>query len=181
MRRLHAPLLALLLLYGPSSGAEAGETGYAARDVEVRPEPRNDAPVTARLAKGARYELLERKLSWARIRIGAGEGWTLFFFLMSGDAPSSQSPGLAVSELWKLGTDRQGSGGGITATIGTRGLDDAQLASARFNGRELEQLESMGVPAPAGASFAAEGGLASRQVEPLGAPAALAGASGGSN
>lgn len=169
-------VLAMLL-----RGAFAGETGYAARDVEVRAGPRNDAPVTGKLAKGARYELLERKLSWARIKTGAGEGWTLFFFLMSGEAPTSQSPGLAVSELWTLGTDRRSSGGGITATIGTRGLDDAQLAAARFNDRELDHLESMSVPAPGGASFAAEGGLASRQVEPLAAPAAPAGAVGGGN
>jgi hypothetical protein len=168
--------LAILLFGLLCQAALAGETGYAAREVEVRAEPRNDALLIGKLAKGARFELLERKLSWARISADGRQGWTLFFFLMSGDPPSPQSPGLAVSELWTLGTDRQSSGGRVTATIGTRGLDDAQLASARFDAKELAALEALSQPPQAAAAFAADAGLAKQSVDPLQPSTPLAGA-----
>ena len=167
--------LVFVLLCALFPEAFSAETGYATREVEVRAEPRNNAALVGKLAKGTRYELLERQMSWARISAGGWQGWTLFYFLMNGEPPSPQSPGLAVSELWTLGTDRATSGGRITATIGTRGLDEAKLAAARFDAKQLELLESLSLPAQSAAAFAGEGGLATRQVDLLRPEAPVAG------
>ena len=158
MRRLLAGLALAFAL-----GAQAGEAGHTTRELEMRAEPRADAAVVAKLARGARFELLERRMSWAQVESDGRRGWVLFFFLMAGEPPKPAG-GTAVAEAWTLGTQRPSQGGGVTATIGVRGIDEEQLRAARFNAEELKRLEHYAMPRQVGEGFAAEAGLAPRDV-----------------
>ena len=111
----------------------------------------------------ARFELLERRMSWAQVESDGRRGWVLFFFLMAGEPPKPAG-GTAVAEAWTLGTQRPSQGGGVTATIGVRGIDEEQLRAARFNAEELKRLEHYAMPRQVGEGFAAEAGLAPRDV-----------------
>jgi len=149
-------------------GAWGGESGYAARDIELRAEPVAGASVVATVAKGQQFEILGGEKAWVQVKAGERSGWTLLFFVMKGDPPQSVSAGRTASELWNLGTDRDK--GQITSTIGVRGIDEEQLKAARFNAEELRRLESYGLPKAEGDAFASQGGLAPRQVNYLAEP-----------
>jgi len=153
-------LLALLPL-----GAWGGESGYAARDIELRAEPVAGASVVGSVAKGQQFEIVGEQKAWVQVKSASSTGWTLLFYVMKGDPPQGVSAGRAASELWNLGTDRDK--GQITSTIGIRGIDEEQLRSAHFDAEELRRLESYGLPKEAGDTFAAQGALAPRQVNYL--------------
>jgi hypothetical protein len=146
--------------------ASASETGHTTRDLEMRAEPKAGAAVVGSLAKGARFELLKRQMSWAQVSAEGKQGWVLFFYLLAGEAPKPAG-GAAFAEAWTLGTQRAAQGDRVTATLGVRGIDEEQLRSARFNAEELKRLEAYAVPAQAGESFAQEVALSRRNVSYL--------------
>ena len=163
-------LLALALL--PLAG-HAGEPGFAIRDLELRAAPDNAAPVTGKLARNGRYELLQRRSVWAQITAGGQQGWVLFFYLATGEAPK---PGAARELGGALGLAGGRPAGDITAVIGARGLTEEQLRAAQFNEGEMARLEALRVPREVLQSWAREGGLTPQRVEYLDAGAAPGGA-----
>ncbi len=61
----------------------------------------------------------------------------------------------------------EGSSGNITANMGIRGLDEAELENAHPNSEELKQLMGNSVSGKAAKEFARVGGLKSRKVKVL--------------
>lgn len=152
----------LLLLF--ALPAWAGETGYASREIELRASPESGAPVTAKLAKQTKFEILAEQKAWSQIKAGDVVGWTLTFYVLKGEPAPQVSAGRRLSELFSLGTERRSE---TTATIGVRGLDEEQLKSAQFNEPELKRLEALGVPRSEGDSFARRGQLQPQKVDYL--------------
>lgn len=171
-------LAALLITLALPLAALAGEPGYAIRDLELRAEPRNEAPVIAKLARNGRYELLQRKQVWAQISANGREGWVLFFYLAVGEAPK---PGAGRELGGALGLATGRPQGDITAVIGARGLTEEQLKAARFDAEELARLEALRVSRDTAQAWAREGALSPQQVEALAAPASTAGDSAAPN
>jgi hypothetical protein len=157
--------LALLLLL--PGAAVAAEPGYASRDVDLRAEPLSGAPVTGRLEKGARFEILAEQKAWSQVKAGGVTGWTLSFYVMRGEPAQPARMGRRLGELFSLGTERRSE---TTATIGIRGLDEEDLKAAQFNEPELKRLEALGLPRSEGEAFAKRGRLEPQKVDYLSPP-----------
>ena len=156
MRRL-AFVLALLPL-----AASGGEAGYASRDIELRAEPAAASAVVGRLARGEKFEIVAEQKAWSQVRAGQASGWALSFFVMKGAPAAEVGLGQKLSEVWTLGTERRAE---TTATIGVRGLDEAELQAAKYDGEALKRLESFAVPAAEAQEFAKKGRLVQQKVD----------------
>jgi hypothetical protein len=162
-------ILAVFGLVLPLAGI-AGDVGYAAKDLEIRSEPRIASPVIGQLPRNGRFEILQRQMAWAQISTTNQQGWVLFYFLMNGEPPATSAPRNVMGELLGFGTRQQGTGT-VTASIGIRGISEEELKAAKFNPVELTKLESFLAQKPQAASFAQQGQLSQRNVEYLPAPA----------
>jgi hypothetical protein len=167
-------IVAALLL---AARAVAGETGSAARDLNLLEEPRPEARVVGKLAKDGRFELVRRERFWSLVSASGPntqQGWVQSFYLTWGEAASGNggtaSRGLA--EIVTFGAKRNGN---VTATLGVRGLDEEQLKSAQFNAEELKRLEGYGAAPATATRFAGEIPLQAQKLDYLPAPAAGAG------
>ncbi len=162
-------LIAILMLLSFAAPARSADTGIAARDLDLRAEPRNDARIVGKLQKDGRFELVKYEKFWAQVSAGNQQGWVMSFYLSMGAEPQANpSPGRVVAESLGLATQRQG--GQATAALGIRGIDEEQLKAARFDAEELKKLESFLVTGPAAATFAGEIPLGPVKVEYLPAP-----------
>lgn len=166
LRLLLAPWLLLASLQ-----AAAGEAGYLTRDVELKAEPAQGAPVVGRLAKDTDVEVLAEQRAWAHVKSGATSGWMLAFYVMKGQRAAPTGLGKRLSEVWSLGTERSAA---TSSTIGVRGLDEEDLRSARFDEQALERLDAAALPADEATRFAKEGGLVPRRLDYFPAPQPVA-------
>lgn len=162
-------LISVLMLLSFAALAWSAETGIAARDLDLRADPRNDAKIVGKLQKDGRFELLKYEKFWAQVSAGNRQGWVMSFYLSMGAEPAANpSPGRVVAESLGLVTRRQG--GQATAVLGIRGIDEEQLKAARFNAEELKKLESFLVTRPTATVFAREIPLGPVKVDYLRAP-----------
>ncbi len=159
-------LLAFLLL--APVAALAAEPGYATRDLELRAEPVSGAPVTGKVEKGGKFQIVAERKAWSQVSANGATGWTLSFYVMRGEPAPPQRAGRRLSELFSMGTERRAE---TTATIGIRGLDEEELKAAQFNDQELKRLEALGVPKSEGDAFAKRGRLEPQKVDYLSPPA----------
>ncbi len=127
--------------------------------------------MVGKIAKGARFEILGDRGAWSQVSAGGVSGWTLSFYVMKGDPPAQTSLGTKLGEVWSLGTERRAE---TSAVLGVRGLDEEQLAAARFNGEELKKLDGFAQSKADAEAFARGGGLTAQKVDYLPAPAAAA-------
>ena len=138
------------------------ESGIAARDLDLRAEPRNDARVVGKLIKDAKFEVLKHQKPWAQVSTGEQQGWVLFFYLGWAEAPApAPVSSRNFSSIFSFGAQRQQT----TAVLGIRGLDEEELKSARFNADEMNRLESFAVNSGTAGEFAREGQLAPRRLD----------------
>jgi hypothetical protein len=158
-------LLAFLLLL--PLAAAAGEPGYASRDLDLRAEPQSAAPVTGKVEKGQRFEIVGDHKAWSQVKAGPVTGWTLSFYVMRGEPAQPVRTSRRLGELFSLGTERRSE---TTATIGIRGLDEEELKAAQFNEPELKRLEALGLPRSEGEAFARRGRLEPQKVDYLAPP-----------
>ena len=161
-------LRALLLAAALLPAAALAEPGYATRELELRAQPVAGAPVTGKVEKGARFEIIGEQKAWSQVKAGAASGWTLSFYVMKGAPAGEAGLGQRLSEVVSLGTERRSE---TTATIGVRGLDEEQLKGAQFNEPELKRLEAQRLPKEEGERFARRGQLAPQKVDYLAPPA----------
>jgi len=171
-------LLALGLLAGVAGPAWA-EPVTVERDSSLFAEPRTGAGVTGNLAKGATGDALARQGAWVQVRSGAMTGWLYSFNVRFGtvSAGSGDGPG-AGSALGRVFGPRQRVN--VTATIGIRGLDEEDLKQARFDGAQLQTLDSFAATPDQAETRAGTVGLSATSVEYLSQPAG-AGESTGSS
>jgi hypothetical protein len=69
----------------------------------------------------------------------------------------------------------------VTATIGIRGLDEEDLKQARFDGRQMQELDGYAASREQAETHAGEAGLSASRIEYLAQPPAAASGEPGSN
>jgi SH3-like domain-containing protein len=151
---------ALLLLVLPTLAL--ADPASVVRPTEIRREPAFDSVALARLAEGAKVEAFERQRGWTRVRDGAGnEGWVRMLLLRysgAGAAKQGDSGVVAALNVARTGTS------GRQVTTGVRGLDEAQLASAKPSAAELKKMQGYASSRDDAAQFAAQGELRAQSV-----------------
>lgn len=134
------------------------------RDSPLRTEPRLDAPVAVTVKQGVAGTVSAKQGVWLQVKTPAGSGWLFSFnvrFTSTRPAASGDSgAGSAASRF--VGPRRDVS---VTATIGIRGLDEEDMRQARFDGAQLQRLDSYTATREAGASLAAQSGLEAARVD----------------
>lgn len=133
------------------------------RDSVLRNEPRADAAAVANLAKGATGEAVARQGGWVQIRSGAVTGWLYSFNVRFGAAAGSGDG--TGSVLGRVFGPRQRIN--VTSTIGIRGLDEEDLKQARFDGEQLQQLDSFAASREQAEIHAGEAGLGAVRIDYL--------------
>ena len=134
------------------------------RDSVLRSEPRTDAATVGNLASGAAGEALARQGAWVQVRSGTVTGW-LYSFNVRFGASSASADGTG-SVLGRIFGPRQRVS--VTSTIGIRGLDEEDLKQARFDGGQMQQLDSFAATREQAESHAGGAGLSAARLDYLG-------------
>jgi hypothetical protein len=140
--------------------ASAQEQAVLERDAELLAEPRNGAPVVARLKQGTSGEVIARKTTWVNLRTASGTGWLFSFnlrVLAPGTAPAAG--GRVPVPVVRTPTAR------TTATIGIRGLDEEDMRGARFDAAQVRLLDQYAASRQDAERAARDTGLTPARVE----------------
>lgn len=154
--------LAILWLFASMATAHA-EPVTLERDSVLRTEPRTDAATVANLAKGATGEAVARQGGWVQIRSDAVTGWLYSFNVRFGAAAGSGDG--TGSVLGRVFGPRQRIN--VTSTIGIRGLDEEDLKQARFDGGQVQQLDTYAASREQAETHAGEAGLGAVRIDYL--------------
>lgn len=154
---------ALLWLCAGMTSAHA-ETVTLERESVLRAEPRTDAATVATLPLGASGEALARQGAWVQVRSGNSTGWLYSFNVRFGGTAGAGDG--AGSVLGRIFGPRQRVN--VTSTIGIRGLDEEDLKQARFDGGQVQQLDTFAASREQAETHAGEAGLSAGRVEYLG-------------
>jgi len=163
----HGAMLAALLL--AATGVHAATGGAAIKADNIKGEPFSDAQTVGTLAPGDKVEIIKKDGGWLQIKSARGAGWVRMLSIRRGDAHKA-SAGSEVAGLLGLASGRAGTGQ-VVATTGVRGLNEEDLKSARFNGKELNLAKSFLTSKQEAQAFAAKGKLVPQQVDYLPEPA----------
>lgn len=156
-RRCNALLFAALLFAAPALAAEGGA---ARKPSDLKKEPYRDARTVGVLATGDKVEILNKQGGWYYVRSAKGSGWIRMLSVRRSEA---RRLAVEAAALRGLATGRAGTGQ-VVSTTGIRGLSEADLKAATYNGAELRKLESFGATPEQAQDFAAQGALKPRQV-----------------
>ena len=111
------------------SAAALAQQVTIARDAKLHAEPNASAAVVAELKQGANAEVTAKKGAWVQVNSPAGASWTFSFNVNYGStAPAAAAP-----------TPQRRT---ATSTIGIRGLEEEDLKAAKFDGKQLDALDS---------------------------------------
>jgi len=160
MRKIHWPILAVLLTTTHSLFAEPG---YLVRSSDLMDEPYRDARVLNVLKENAPVDILKRKGGWLQINAGGKTGWARMSSIRKGVAAKKPDSGSEAKGVLNLASGRAGTGNVVSAT-GVRGLSEEDLKEARFNLAEINKMESFNVNETQASRFARAGQLTARQV-----------------
>ena len=135
--RSAAVLCASLLVCGIAGAQQV----TISRDSKLHAEPKAGAAVVGELKQGAAAEVTGKQGAWVQVKSGESTGWTFSFNVNYGSAgPAAAAP-----------TPARGKS---TSTIGIRGLEEEDLKAAKFDGKQLDALDSFagdeGAPAAKG-------------------------------
>lgn len=166
MNSLKPLLAALLLLPGI---ALAAETGTALRDDTLRKEPYADAKSAGTLKRNDKVDIIGKQGAWLQVKTRQASGWVRLLSVRRTSGSSNEAAGVLGLASGRTGT------GQVVSTTGVRGLNEEELKSAKFNEEEVKQLEGDSVSADEGRKFADAGGLKSRKLDYLPAPASASG------
>ena len=156
---------AIISAAAPLPLATAAQPVTVERESPVRAEPRLDAPVTATLKQGTPGTVSARQGVWVQVNTAAGSGW-LFSFNVRFASTRSGAGGDSGAATRVVGPRRDVS---VTATIGIRGLDEEDMRQARFDGAQLQRLDSYTATREASAAQAVQQGLEAVRVDYFGA------------
>jgi hypothetical protein len=165
-----------------SPALAAAEPGTVFVETPLRAAPSITAETLGTLGPDTAVSVEESRGLWLRVSPAGGgdsRGWVRRFDVRTGAPEERESAAGALGGLGRLF-----SGGGqqeeqVTATIGVRGLDAADLQGARPDPAALQVMERYRASADEAARLAREAGLASRQVAYPETPSAEAPADGG--
>ncbi|NWG86050.1 MAG: SH3 domain-containing protein [Hydrogenophilaceae bacterium] len=162
--------LALLLLVALPAWAAPG---VMLRDDTLRNAPSATAAAVGSVTKGQAVEVLGRQSGWSRVQAQGKTGWVRLLSVRGGAVAQTDVGGELAGVLALGGTRRDP--GKVVAVAGVRGLSEEELKQARYDARQLERLEGYAVTLPEANRFAAEAGLARREVAYLPAPQSASG------
>ena len=152
-------LLALLLL----PLLAHAEPATLVRASELKAQPATDAATVAQLAADAAVDAGERSGGWVRVKTQAGaEGWVKLLALRYGGPGGAKRGDSGITQA--INVARTGASG-TQVTTGVRGLDEADIKTARPNPAELKRLEGYAESKQSSASFAEGGKLKAQRVE----------------
>ncbi|MBX3666273.1 MAG: hypothetical protein KF834_11360 [Burkholderiales bacterium] len=155
----------------------AAEPVTVERDSVARAEPRTDSAVVANIAGGSAGEALARQGAWVQVKTATATGWLYSFNVRFGAAAGSAGGAGGGSVLGRVFAPRQKVN--VTATIGIRGLDEADLKQAQFDGSQLQALDGFAASREQAEAHAGDAGLNAARVDYLAQPAAAAGSDAG--
>ena len=139
------------------------EPATLVRASELKAQPATDAATLAQLAADAAVDALERSGGWVRVKTQAGaEGWVKMLALRYGGPGVAKRGDSGITQA--INVARTGASG-TQVTTGVRGLDEADIKTARPNPAELKKLEGYAESKRSSASFAGSGRLKAQRVE----------------
>ena len=178
-----AILRATLLFLLSTAPLLASQQGVIVREARVYVEPSSSAAQVGMIEAGKRVAIFERKGGWKEIYSEPLDlvGWIRSYQVREGDyAPpvdddaESDSRGfLSGLAAFSRKASRFFGGGGSsanseTATIGVRGLSEAELKSAKPDLREFARMQGYASDTTRLASFRQEGQLSANEVAHIG-------------
>ncbi len=145
---------------------------------DLKASPVADAKTIKSLISGTAVKLAKREGFWVEVDAGGVKGWLKLSDITMG---SGATGGIGALDMGRTGK------GNIVSTSAARGLSAKELVAAKPDVQEFESLKTLGVSAQEAEQFAQAGGLKTRTVAMLSAPAgpssidtSKAAASGGS-
>ena len=133
------------------------------RASELKAQPATDATTVTQLAANAAVDAGERNGGWVRVKTQSGaEGWVKMLALRYG------GPGVAKrgdSGLAQAVNVARSGASGTQVTTGVRGLDEADIKTARPNPAELKKLEGYAESKDNSTRFAESGKLKAQRIE----------------
>jgi len=178
-RYLLIPLMVLYVCWLPAAAAEQGmnEQGTVFVDSVLRSRPSFSGKTVIQVAPDTRVTVLEQMGIWFKVGLvdkPETQGWLRRFDIRldSKAAKSSGGSGLGnmLGGLFGGGKTYRKDPGGVTPTIGIRGLDAVDLQNARPNPAQLKMLDDFRSSPGRADKVASEAGLQARAVEFLKQP-----------
>lgn len=148
--------------------AQAGETAYTVRPVELKAKPFADAATLANLAEKSGVEVVARKGSWNQVKAAGATGWVKMLSLRFGEGAQKKAGDSGMGALFNVAST---GGSGSTTTTGVRGLSEEKLRNPQPNPQALKQLEGFAESKTKAQQFAKSGKLSAAEVDYLHAPA----------
>ena len=139
------------------------EPATLVRASELKAQPASDAATVVQLAAEAAVDAGERSGGWVRVKTAAGaDGWVKMLSLKYGGPGAAKRGDSGLAQA--INVARTGASG-TQVTTGVRGLDEADITTARPNPTELKKLEGYAESKQTSAGFAESGRLKAQRVE----------------
>jgi hypothetical protein len=155
-----AALLALALLaHAPPALAQALQISTA---TELRVVPAVNGRPLGNLPTGTAVQQLETKGGWVRVKVAEREGWVRLTHVRAtatAPTPVASNPLTGLAGVFSASSNKP------TATTGTRGLTQEQLANAQPAPAEVQGLENYAATEAQARQFARAGKLNALSIE----------------
>jgi hypothetical protein len=159
---LAALLVAAWLAQAPQALAQALHISTA---TELRAVPAVNGRPLGNLAVGTAAQQLEARGGWVRVKTGDREGWVRLTHVKAQGAATAAPSTAASNPLTGLAGVFSASSNKPTATTGTRGLTQEQLANAQPAPEQVQQMENYAATAAQAQQFARAGKLSAQTIE----------------
>jgi hypothetical protein len=150
-------------------GNAQAEPAVTTKAVDLKQNPAADAKSVAQVPAETAVDLVKREGAWVQLKAGKNTGWAKLFDVRLGQ-PGQQTTkgggGAGASQLLNLAAGSRTS----TGTTGVRGLDKDMLKKAVPDPAQVAVLDRYAVQKPEAESFARQGRLVVRTVDPLPTP-----------
>jgi len=156
-------LLAAIVLALGAAVAQA-QTHEVAIATELRASPALNAKVLKSVKAGEQLDVVQTQGGWAKVKLGDLQGWMRLSHLKALRAAAAPAAGASqggggLANLFTAASTKP------TATTGTRGLTQEQLANAQPAPQEVRQMENYAVTAAQARQFARSGKLQARHFD----------------
>lgn len=151
---------ACLLAFSWSAQAQALQVST---ETELRATPALDARVLVKLAAGTEAQQIGSQGGWIKVRVRNQEGWVRLTHVKAMAAPA---PAQAANPITGLAGMFSANSNKPTATTGTRGLTQEQLANAQPAPAEVQLLERYATNGAQAEQHAKSGRLVAQSIAP---------------
>ncbi|HSV52258.1 MAG TPA: SH3 domain-containing protein [Burkholderiaceae bacterium] len=153
--------LAAVCLGAFSLGAQA-QALQVSTESELRAAPALDARVLMKLAPGTEAQQTGSQGGWIKVKVQNQEGWVRLTHVKA----MAPAPAQAANPITGLAGMFSANSNRPTATTGTRGLTQEQLANAQPAPAEVQLLERYATSGAQAEQHAKSGRLAAQRIEP---------------